>query len=504
MNGLSVFRGASGEVVRGFLAFGTLLTVFPVIVATLILATLAGLVIHWTEPPVWISLPLLSIATSPVTGLFAVAARTGDLTAGFMDCLMGHLGRVPGFVVRHGVLSLLWGVPLGLAAEHVPERMARSFESGFAPGSVMGAGVAVALFILVVLLAPTLSLLVATRTDQVSDLLAPWPWRWLLLERRRDLPVFFASITGALVLFLLVAYPVSALVVALVARTSGELGVLAAGVAYVVPLAATPVLLGRMAGAFATSDYMDLGEGAGRPPLSPGTPVKIAPRAAATSPSATPPPAASGPPATRTVALSSPVVPVGASSPMGAPAVGPALQQVQHRAEHDLPGAIELARRLCASHPRNPAAAHALAGLLRRAGRDVEATDMTATTIRLALQQAAGPIACDAFRSTSSASEAEALGLLGSELLHLARYLEGRGESASAAWCLEAALRAGADRAAVDRGLFGLAEALAKAGKLDQALRLYEQVAQRPGSSPVTGHAREAAARTRRRLETGA
>src|SRR5688572_11308728 len=131
MEPISLYRGAAGEVVRGFLRPATLLTVVPVFACLLFLGVLAGLIIGALELPLVFALPLAVTFSSPVVGLFAMSARTGTLNVGFFEALVGDRGAsVGGFILRHAILSVAWGVPVGALAPELGRAGASALVAG--------------------------------------------------------------------------------------------------------------------------------------------------------------------------------------------------------------------------------------------------------------------------------------------------------------------------------------------------------------------------------------
>jgi len=252
------FGGTAGQVVRGFVRTGTLLTTIPVIVATVFLALVSAAMVDMLALPATAAFGVMLVAASPVTGRFALAARAGDLDAGFVD---GHFdgGELTSFVVRYAALTLAWGVPAAFLASWLIPNLSTSADAGIEAMLVGPSALGLVLLLLVALLAPTLSTLVATRTDTVAEALSLDAWRWIAIARRRDLVVFYSSLIGGLILFVFIAAPLllvlAALALAVAPTLAGMLGVFA----WVAPSAASPVLLGRLAGAFVLSEISSRG-----------------------------------------------------------------------------------------------------------------------------------------------------------------------------------------------------------------------------------------------------
>lgn len=254
------FGGTAGQVVRGFVRTGTLLTTIPVIVATVFLALVSAAMVDMLALHATASFLVMLVAVSPVTGRFALAARVGDLDAGFVD---GHFdgGELASFVLRYGALTVAWGVPTALLASWLLPSLTTSADAGAGMDAMLAgpSALGLVLLLLVAMLAPTLATLVATRTDTVAEALSLDAWRWIAIARRHDLVVFYSSLIGGLILFVLIAAPLllvlATLALAIAPTLAGVLGVFA----WVAPSAASPVLLGRLAGAFVLAEVSSRG-----------------------------------------------------------------------------------------------------------------------------------------------------------------------------------------------------------------------------------------------------
>lgn len=198
MSETSSFGGVAGQVVRHFVRLGTLLSTIPTLIATVGLALGTGWLATTVRPPATLAWLVAVIVLAPVAGRFGLAAREGDIPCGF---LAAGLGRgVFGFALRYGLLAMIWGLPLALSA------------------------------------------------DSVSALFEDARWRWLLLERRGDLPAFFATLIGGMTLFYALALPLLLLLDGLRFGTSLKAGALFAPLVPSLPAAGAPILVGRLAG----------------------------------------------------------------------------------------------------------------------------------------------------------------------------------------------------------------------------------------------------------------
>jgi hypothetical protein len=506
MRQISAFRGTSGEVVSGFLNLGTLFTLVPVFTVTAGLVALVVAAVALAEAPSWLVLPLLLVATSPVTGLFAMAARAGDLEAGFFECLANHRGAVPGFVLRHATLTLAWGIPVGVgmsASASVLSQAAGSlvFGGGGEAQGIVLASLALAALLLALLLLPILTLLVATRADSLGECFSTLTWRWVLVERRADAWVMVASTVGAAIVFCICLLPVAALFVAVLAATSPEAAATAGVLAYLSPGLASIILSGRMAGAFTLADFLPPVDAAPActTPKAPSVSVaqvQVVPAASSVPrPSGVEPPAAAPHESASSLLMSGDatvVTGVRIPSPAGrpAPALGLALARIRERMQTDPEGALSELEALAAAHPRSPAVLHDFAMALRAASRIDEACTSAGRAIQPALLTGAGPVAREVF--TAFRGEADRLGLDAKGYDQVARMLLAGNDPEGAAWCHRAAASLGGDSAVAQKGLLAAADRAIKAGDAAAATAILRALVDEFSASPMT---EEAAAR---------
>lgn len=259
MDDADAFGGTAGQVIRGFVRPGTLLTTVPVIVVTLILGLVSAAVVDMLGVPAPIALVVMLVASSPVVGRFALPARDGELEAGFVEARFDgpELGS---FVLRYAALTCAWALPCAVFFLWVaPSSPASAADGGWGALLIGPTALVAVCAVVIALLAPTLSLLIATRTDTVADALSGDAWRWLAVARRRDLVVFYAALVGGMVLFVVLAAIVLLVVAALAFFVSPGLAASVALFAWIAPGAASPVLLGRLAGAFVLAEVASPG-----------------------------------------------------------------------------------------------------------------------------------------------------------------------------------------------------------------------------------------------------
>ena len=509
MRSRTTFRGEGGEVVRGFVTPLTLLTAIPTMAASIILVVLTAFFAEKLSLPPFVAIPLMAVSVAPVVGLFAMAGRLGNTQAGFFEALGDPetRARVPGFVVRYALLAAAWGAILALAVEH-----ATTFFMGAimatSGGSQIGAiwmAVAILVFALV---APPACLLVATRADSASDVFSPASWGWLFSERGDDLVPFVASYVGGMLIFVLALVPPLALLMPVAMDISPRLGQWAIVALPMLPFAAAPILLGRLAGAFVAAEFAsdDLGHPAGSPPSGrkPGaSPAPLAGQLLASSrgsAAAAAPAVAAEKHVAAAVKQESPVTVLTSRNPSGLP-LGVALARAHALGQTDPAAALVEIEALRAANGRNPAVCGELARLLLRCGREDEARKVAAEAIRLALTGGAGPISFDVFMAF--AAHAPQLDLDAATFEHLGRILGQRQEFDGAAWCFRASASLGGDVKAAQKGVLSVADGALKAEAAQKAAQIYDGFLRLWPDSAFAHFAKDGLEQARRRMPAG-
>lgn len=502
------FRGEAGDVTLGFVNPLTLLTALPVMVLNTLLFGLAAFFASELSLPPVVTLPLLVASISPVIGLFACTARRGKLDAGFVESLSCN-GRadIPGFCLRFTLLSIAWTVPLVLlgreAIASVGEFAGAAMMGGVSSDR-MGSGVIQATWLVMTVLAlaalaPALSLLVAARTDSVSEVFSGRTITWLLKERGDDLVPFFATYIGGMFLFGFALLPLAVLAVPMAFSASEPLGQFVMMLLPALPFTAAPIFLGRLVGAFVAADLA----------IEPmDSAVRQAPRPSAPIPGSVGGTVGNSTLAGRTEAgLAGMPMQATASRRLDtSPAVdgtrggsglqlGVALARAHQRGEADPAGALADIEALRAQHPRNPAIAGEHARLLLRIGRDSEGRQAAAEAIRLALVGGAGPIAFDVFMAF--AAHAPLLGLDAGAHEQLARILQQRQEFDGAVWCFRAAATLGGDLSVAQNGVLSAADAAFGVGQRDKAAEYFEGFLRTWPDSPLRSLAVDGLDKTR-------
>jgi hypothetical protein len=504
------FRGEAGEVVRGYLGLATALTCIPVVIIAVAVTLTITVIAARFEMPDLVAMVALALVQAPLVGLFAMASRAGHPDSGFFESLSGpSVAQVPGFCLRYSVLTLAFLVPLDQAMKAAAKAFAPALLQG--PGSaafVAAIWVSVALVAACVVL-PILALLVATRTDSLGEAFSGRAWRWVFAERGADLVPLMAAAIGAFVMFLLVSVPVAAVLLPVANGISPRLGQLGLVVLPVVALASTPILMGRLVGAFVAAETAEpppakasLAPAAAPPQAIPRGPEE---RAAQEVFSRTQGALAGIPRGIVAVRMDAPTVHgpvrpvmVGQSAAAGVP-LGVAVARAHQLAETDVEGALAELDELRAANPRNPAVAGERAKVLRKAGRSDEARQAAGDAIRLALTGGAAPIAHDVFRAF--AQEASQLNLEPAIYEQLARILTARREFDAACWCYRAAAVLGGDPKPLQKGMLACAEAALESDDAARAAGIYEAFLKTWPESPLAGYAREGAETARLRSQ---
>jgi len=449
------FGGVAGEIVRRFAKFSTALLVLPAIVLVFLLTLIAGLVSWALHLPWWVTLFISQLVMSPIVGKSALAARDGDLEASFLSNWDFH--ALAGFVGRYAVLSLAWGIPVVLAASLLfPSVISSMMSSAINPMafvSARGAMIVLAILALVaiVIVAPSLTLIIATRASSVSESFAAETWRWLL-DRRGDLPAFFACTIGGVALFAILTIPPLLLLVALALSIRLQLGAVVASLTYAMPAIGGTILMGRLAGAFVSGEPAPESEEA--PTASPETNVPQ-PMPALKAPTAQP----------------------------ISPNLAQIIKQLAATEDSALPSAIAQTEALRATNPSHAGLLAELSKLYLRAGRVPEAVDTASEALSRALSSGASGVALTCYLAFQA--HRKSLKLKAVEFEELGRILLEPRRFADAAWSFAVSAKFGGQPIRIQKGIIAVADAANKAGQLQEAARLYQYVLQ---NSPAPAH----------------
>ena len=468
--GSSIFRGTSGEVVGGFVHPRTFLTLVPVTIAVCIcelpvMALFVGMAL-----PEFVLVPLALVVVGPVLGRFALAARDGRLTAGFVAA---RPERAPllGFVARYSVIMIVWTACALLAVGFVPGWLgASTYGEEFRPetplGTILGVGVGMA--------AALVAIVLAARTESVPEAVGFASLRWLLGERRGDLVVLLATFVGASATFTLMAWPVGRALEPIVGTFVRDLGFEPfSGLAWVVPVVGLVVLGGRLGGAFNAERMKDReSEDDLRQRLLASGELPPTALAVLTNADSTP---ASPPPIARTVEVAAPM--------------RTAADRLGAVPDDDLGRAVIEAEQLMRMEPHKPNVAAELARLYQRADCPEESRRVAGVAIERALAAAMSSVAAQVFHRFDP-EERDGFGLTLSTLEQLGWLLLRRKEIEGALWCFETFGREGGSRRQLEKGLVAIADAVALDGDHLRAIALHRSFLRHFPESPSADYVR--------------
>ncbi|MGK7345602.1 MAG: hypothetical protein ACNS63_07315 [Candidatus Nitrospinota bacterium M3_3B_026] len=427
MEHIPPFRGLAGETVRLFVRPGTLFTVVPALVVTIILTAAGFFIADSVGVPDVFGLVISAAAISPVLGAYGMAARHGDLESGVMN-ILSNPAEIFSFAARYSALTVIWGVPASFAALWLMKKNV-SFDlvAGGGPNVFSALGL-VALLLLIALM-PVFTLIVSLAAETIGEAVAPGPWGWLFVERREDLPAFFASYFGGMALFFIIMVPILLVITAVLFMVSFRAGLAAAGAAYVIPFAGAPVLLGRLAGSFVAAEESGPVEAGGAAPGGALTDIK------------------------------------------DDFSIKRAVEQISQKAETDIITAIREAEELRASHQDNPVVLAELSRLYMKKGEGENALLTGRVAVSRALAMGLNDEAVKTFQALGKLRGK--LKLEAKEFEKLARSFVPRGMFDEAVWCFRASAASGGDKIRIQKGIISVAEAAARAGNAKKAMAVY-------------------------------
>jgi hypothetical protein len=166
----------------------------------------------------------------------------------------------------------------------------------------------------------------------------------------------------------------------------------------------------------------------------------------------------------------------------------------------DVAGAIALGETLRAQEPRHPQLLHDLAALLLKAGRAPAAATAGSAAISAALAGAAMPLALATFGELKE--QRKAIKLTADEFDQLARALLSGSHFAESAWCFVASGPAGADTIRWHKGMVSVADAAAKAGNSEVAVRIYQHMVKAAAGTPISDYCKQSLERVQARTRS--
>lgn len=481
MEDISRFRGMAGEVTGGFLLPVTLFSALPVLVIFAVLGYGATLLKGNAQI---LAAPVMFVAFIALVGRFALPARLGSFDSGFFGGADG--GGLLGFVGRYLVLTLAWSIPLGLVVylaldqetlflavmaffptDVMLEGGGRLQSMGPSPFELLQGGAAILLLPVVGLLSlfmPTLCFIVATRADSLAEALSRESWGWLMSERRADLPAFYVGlIGGTIVLFGVYLIPF-ALLSFLAFKISLQAGAAVSGFLYLLAFAASPILLGRMCGAFV----------AGEGDLE-ALPQDVSPLAESVPPIFY---------RAESAPVAEPAAPLEKK-----PGFDEMVAKVRALPADALNAEIGKAEASLAARPRDPHGAVALAMLYRKAGEREKALKAATNAITQAVNGGFAELGVSLFRGF--AKDRAELGLDGQTLEIVGNVLLKQGVLLDAGWCLFESANGAGDAIKAQKKLLHVASVAEEAGKHAEAAALYNFFVAKFPDTPLSQFARQ-------------
>ncbi|MBI5438093.1 MAG: hypothetical protein HY936_03970 [Nitrosomonadales bacterium] len=450
MQKVSRFRGMAGEVMYQFMSPGTLFSALPVLIVFSMLWPVIAIIEDFTG---FFALPILFVAYAMMVGRFSLPALQGVFDSGFFAGA-GSGGKLWFFTIRYLALTFACALPLALFASVAigPKALPGSAAEMLVPlASIQQSSdkLSMTALVLASMLMLTLCLIVATRARTLRESFSLDMWVWLLSERRADLPIFYAALAGGLVIFFGVYLIPFALVFFFAFKMSLQAGIAVSGFFYLWVLAASPILLGRMCGAFVAGDNdLDFATenilallGVVPSTASPQLELKLATEADQPQP------------VEKKLSFNEMVAKIRAL-PVDA-----------------LTSEIGKTKTLLAARPHDPYIAVELAMLYRRAGEADKALKTAARAITQAINNGYAEIGVSLFRGfakerTDLGLDAQTLEIIGNVLLKQELVLD-------AGWCLhESAIIAG-DMLKAQKKLMHVATIAEETGKYTEAIALY-------------------------------
>jgi hypothetical protein len=436
------FRGIAGETVHRLLGYSRLLQLGPGLVLVAALLIVSMVLVYLLKLPPYLSMLVSLTAASPVIGKCAFAAAAGELEGSFLSGWDARL--LWGFVQRHAVLSVAWSLPVYLAGTQLIPLLIQPAAGSGAFLSARGAMGLLTYVILgsVVVVAPSLVVIVATRTQSIPECFSRDAWAWLF-SRLPDLATLFALLLGGTAVFAALNVPPLLILAALAFSVHLKLGLAVTAFTVMLPGLAGAILLGRLAGGLTFS--------AGHVPENQALGVDA------------PVPNESMPTPTKATAAPSGIAANDLARTIGSWGSLP---------DDQVESALREAESLRANHPKHPGLLSELAKLYVRAGRKADAVATASQAISNAMASNEAGVAVATY-SALAAQRAD-LVLTGEELEQLGRALLEQKRFSDAAWVLSTSAGAGGPKPKIEKGLVAAADGLSKAGQLPAAARVYQ------------------------------
>ncbi len=255
MQKVSRFRGMAGEVTYRFMSPKTLFSALPILIIFAVLQPVISMIEDFTG---LIATPVFFTTYAMMVGYFSLQAlRRGDNSS--FPAVVDNSKELLYFTGRYLALTSICVLPLALL---VRVSIGRETLLDSAAGILIplasiqksSDNLPLTVLALVFLLMLTLCFIVATRAETLRDVLSRDAWGWLLSERRADLPIFYVALFGGMVVFFGIYLIPFALVFFIAFKMSAQAGIAVSGFFYLLVLAASPILLGRMCSAFVAGE----------------------------------------------------------------------------------------------------------------------------------------------------------------------------------------------------------------------------------------------------------
>ncbi|MDO8465425.1 MAG: hypothetical protein Q7S46_09285 [Gallionella sp.] len=449
MQKVSRFRGMAGEVMYRFMSPRTLFSALPILFIFSALWLITAIIEDFTG---FFALPVFFIAYAMMVGHFSLPALQGTFDSSFFAGA-GNGNKLWAFTIRYLALVFACALPLALFASvtiglRALPGSAAEILIPLASIQKSSDNLSLTALVLVSMLMLTLCLIIAARAETLREAFSLEIWGWLLSERRADLPIFYAALAGGLVIFFGTYLIPFALVFFFTFKTSLQSGVIVSGFFYLLVLAASPILLGRMCGAFvagendlehATQDILALLGVV--PTVSPQLELELATGADQL------------PPVEKKLSFNEMVAKTRAL-PIDA-----------------LISEIDKAETLLAARPHDPYTTVELAMLYRRAGEAEKALEVAARAITQAINNGYAEIGVSLFRGF--AKERAELGLDAQTLEIVGNVLLKQGLVLDAGWCLHESATIAGDMLKAQKKLMHVATIAEETGKYTEAIALY-------------------------------
>jgi len=373
---------------------------------------------------------------------FALPASRGKLDAGWFSRSIKN-GESVRFALRYTLLTILWSAPIGV----LMFLAARAAGGGFDLAHVGFSAVLLLIGALIIVVAPGLSMVIATATHEIHEVLSWTHWHELLVVKHQDTTAYFAAMIGGVVVFWAVYALPLALLIAVISAIEPRAGA-AVGMLFIsLPLAMTPILAGRLAGAYVAGTGP--AEMTSRDAPSPGDPDLSNGGA----------PAITGDSDPLTAAVTEATVTI---DPLAADNL---LKKIAALPEFQQENALLLARNRLNARPEDPMVLSEIALLMCRSKQHDGLADAASSAIRATLRTGGNKIAARIFVDCGSVRPS--LALKASELKTLARYLETLNsfQAAAVAWTMAMKTLA-VDAEVVQEKLLELAADAEQAGRV--------------------------------------